>query len=385
MKIKSIECVRVQFPTKNYSSKPRKQSWAETDEVANPMSRFPSVKSHRSLWLPKWGGVWCKVTLENGVWGLGMTDQGAIAATIVRDHLAPNLVGHDGFAIEMISDMMFRLTKPFGTVGLASYAISAIDLALWDAKAKSLGVPVYSLIGGPKEKKIFCYATGNDVEWYKELGFKAFKLACPYGPADGLDGLKKNVDFVEKARSIIGDDSELMLDCWMALDVEYTVRLAEQLRHCRLRWMEECLLSEDFLGHISLRKELPWQTLTTGEHWYSHFPFQWAVSNDVVDILQPDINWVGGLTTCLKIAAIAESAGKKVMLHAGGRNPYGQHFSHALSCVPWLEYFVGGAPGIPLEETIDVPDQKIPKDGWMELDDRPGFGLGIEESWLSPY
>ena len=85
MKIKSIECVRVQFPTKNYSSKPRKQSWAETDEVANPMSRFPSVKSHRSLWLPKWGSVWCKVTLENGVWGLGMTDQGAIAATIVRD------------------------------------------------------------------------------------------------------------------------------------------------------------------------------------------------------------------------------------------------------------------------------------------------------------
>ena len=135
----------------------------------------------------------------------------------LRDHLAPNLVGHDGFAIEMISDMMFRLTKPFGTVGLASYAISAIDLALWDAKAKSLGVPVYSLIGGPKEDKIFCYATGNDVEWYKELGFKAFKLACPYGPVDGLEGLKKNVDFVEKARSIIGDDSELMLDCWMAL------------------------------------------------------------------------------------------------------------------------------------------------------------------------
>jgi L-alanine-DL-glutamate epimerase-like enolase superfamily enzyme len=74
-----------------------------------------------------------------------------------------------------------------------------------------------------------------------------------------------------------------------------------------------------------------------------------------------------------------------VMLHAGGRNPYGQHFSHALSCVPWLEYFVRGAPGVPLEETIDVPEQKIPKDGWMELDDRPGFGLGIQESWLSPY
>ena len=96
MKIKSIECVRVQFPKKNFTSKPRKQSWAETDEVANPMSRFPSVKAHRSLWLPKWDSVWCKVTLENGVWGLGMTDHGAVAATIIRDHLAPNLVGQDG-------------------------------------------------------------------------------------------------------------------------------------------------------------------------------------------------------------------------------------------------------------------------------------------------
>ena len=167
MKIKSIECVRVQFPKKNFTSKSRKQSWAETDEVANPMSRFLSVKAHRSLWLPKWDSVWCKVTLENGVWGLGMTDHGAVAATIIRDHLAPNLVGQDGFAIEMISDMMVRLPKPFGTVGLASYAISAIDLALWDAKAKSWERSITDW--RTKAEKIFCYATGNDVEWYKEL------------------------------------------------------------------------------------------------------------------------------------------------------------------------------------------------------------------------
>ena len=84
--------------------------------------------------------------------------------------------------------MMFRLTKPYGTEGLASYAISAVDLALWDLKGKLLGQPVYSLLGGPARDKIFCYATGNDVDWYQELGFRAFKLACPYGPADGLEG-----------------------------------------------------------------------------------------------------------------------------------------------------------------------------------------------------
>src|SRR5690606_8674099 len=154
---------------------------------------------------------------------------------------------------------MFRLTKPYGTPGLASYAISAIDLALWDALGKLVEQPVYKLLGGPHHSPIFCYATGNDIDWYQELGFKAFKLACPYGPADGLDGRRKNEEFVAKARGTSGDDCEGMLDCWMAFDVEYTVRLAERLRPDKLRWMEECLIPEDLDAHVALRERLPWQ------------------------------------------------------------------------------------------------------------------------------
>ena len=126
-----------------------------------------------------------------------------------------------------------------------------------------------------------------------------------------------------RPREQIGDDCELMIDCWMAFDVEYTVALAEMLRPYRLKWMEECLLSEDFEAHLALRQRLPWMTLTTGEHWYTHVPFQWAASHRAVDVLQPDINWVGGLSTCLKISAAAEAAGLSVMLHGGARNPYG--------------------------------------------------------------
>ena len=121
---------------------------------------------------------------------------------------------------------------------------------------------------------MYCYVTGNDVDWYQELGFTAFKLACPYGPADGLDGLRKNEAFVAATREQIGDECELMLDCWMAFDVDYTVRLAEALRPYRLKWMEECLMPEDMDAHGELRQRLPWQTLATGEHWYSYVPFQ---------------------------------------------------------------------------------------------------------------
>ncbi|NLF01657.1 MAG: hypothetical protein GX601_11840 [Anaerolineales bacterium] len=275
------------------------------------------------------------------------------------------------------------MTKPYGSTGLASYAVSAVDLALWDLAGKLMDQPVYRLLGGPQKERIFCYATGNDVDWYCELGFRAFKLACPYGPADGLDGLQRNEAFVASAREQIGDDCELMLDCWMAFDVEYTVRLAEALRPYRLKWMEECLIPEDLDAHLALRERLPWQTLATGEHWYTHVPFQWAAAHRAVDVLQPDIAWCGGMSACRKIAASADGAGLSMILHGGGNSAYGQHFTYATPSAPWCEYFVGSPPGVPLDEGPRLPGLPIPVGGWLEPSDAPGFGLDIPAGWIS--
>ena len=200
MKIVDIKAMRLNMPRQQSKTKPRRQSWNVTDEVANPMSRFPKVKAHRSLWRPQWEDLWCKVTLEDGTWGLGSTQYGRPVAAVIDDHLASNLIGDDGLAIEKLNDMMWRMTKQYGSTGLASYAVSAVDLALWDAKGKLLRQPVYGLIGGPHKDKLYCYCTGNDVDWYQELSFTAFKLACPYGPADGLEGLDKNEAFVARVR-----------------------------------------------------------------------------------------------------------------------------------------------------------------------------------------
>lgn len=385
MKITEIRAMRLNAPVREHQTQARRLSWWEEAEVANPMSRYPKVKAHRNLWLPQWETVWCKVTAEDGTWGIGSTSHGRPVAAVIDDHLAPQLVGEDCLATEKLSDMMFRLTKPYGSTGLASYAISAVDLALWDLRGKLLGQPVYKLLGGAQKERIFCYATGNDVDWYQELGFRAFKLACPYGPADGLDGIDKNEAFVARVREQIGAQCELMLDCWMAFDVEYTVRLAERLRPYHLKWMEECLIPEDFDAHVALRQRLPWQTLATGEHWYTHVPFQWAASHAVADILQPDIHWCGGVTTCQKIAAIADAAGISVIMHGGGNSVFGQHFSIATPAVPWLECFVGTPPGVPLAEGWRLPGQSIPQDGWLTANDAPGFGLDIPATWLTPF
>ncbi len=385
MKIKSIECVQVNLPRKEPKTQPRRPAWTQDAEVANPMSKFPEFKRHRSLWLPNWPGFWVKATAEDGTYGLAPCSFGRPTAAVIEDHFAKLLVGQEALAIERAWDMMFRMSKPYGTVGLASSAISGVDLALWDLAGKLQNKPVYELLGGKLRDRIFTYATGNDIDWFLELGFKAVKLACPYGPADGLWGLDQNEKLIAETRELVGDDVEIMLDCYMAFDVEYTVRLAERLRPYHLKWIEEYLIPEDLQGHVAVRERLPWQTLATGEHMYTPWPFLWLIKEGALDILQPDMFWVGGLTACRRIAEMADTAGLTVILHGGAMNPYGTHLTCAMPNMPWGEFFVGTPPGVPLEEMATHDGYIMPKDSYTTVVDAPGFGVEIPESALVPF
>lgn len=134
-----------------------------------------------------------------------------------------------------------------------------------------------------------------------------------------------------------------------------------------------------------MRERLPWQTLATGEHWYTPVPFQWACAHHAVDILQPDINWCGGATACRRIADAADAAGVTVVLHAGGNTVFGQHFSFALPAVPWCEFFVGSDPGIPLDQGWRTPGQSLPAGGYLTPNDAPGFGIEVDPAWIEPF
>jgi L-rhamnonate dehydratase len=354
----------------------RRPAWGANAEVAGPMSRYARFKRDRAMWRPTWPAVGCLVTASDGTWGFGVSRYGSPVIDIVEEHLGPLLVGEPVLATERLWDMMARMVSPYGAGGLASYAISAIDLALWDLKGKLLRQPVYALIGGPARAHIDCYATGNDTDWHMELGFRATKLACPYGPADGLAGLEANEALVASTRASIGPKIELMLDCWMAMDVEYAVRLAGRLAPYGLRWFEDCLNPDDLDGHDALRRRLVGVGLATGEHWYVPQTFAHAASRRAVDIFQPDIGWAGGMTGCLRIAAIADAAGIAVIPHAGMNTPYGQHFGIAVPGSPCGELFLGTPPGIPLDELKLFPGMSVPRDGRLVPSDAPGFGLG---------
>lgn len=365
----------------NNATKPRRAPWTKDAEVAGPMSGYARFKRMRSSWRFD-GGVGCLVTADDGSTGFGVSRYGNPVIGLINDHFGPLLAGENAMATDRLWDMMMRMVSPYSASGLASYAISAVDLALWDLKGKMLGVPVYELAGGPARENLFCYATGNDTDWHMELGFRGTKLACPYGMYDGLDAIARDEELVARTREEIGPDVELMLDCWMAFDVEFAVRLAERLRPYGLRWIEDCLIPESLDAHVSLRQRLPWMTLATGEHWYVPQTFAHAANLRLADILQPDICWAGGMTGLTRINHIAEAAGIEVILHAGMNTPYGQHFSFANSNVRWGEYFVGAGPGVPLKETVVFPGMAVPENGSLVPNGEPGFGLGLTEGVL---
>ena len=389
MKIREIRAFPLRQPTTARAERSaaeaaaaRRSAWTVKSEVAGPMSCFPRFKRSRASWRPAWPDVGCVVLAEDGGWGFGVTRYGPPVAAVITGHLGPLLVGEEADGIERLWDMMVRAASPYGATGLASYAISALDLALWDLKGRRLGRPVYDLIGGAARERIEVYATGNDTDWHMELGFRATKLACPYGPADGPDGMARNEALVARTRDLVGPGVEVMLDCWMAFDVAYAVRLAERLRPYGLRWIEDFLLPEDIDGYAAVRGRLPWQGLAAGEHWYGTFPFAQAAARRMLDLFQPDIHWCGGLTPCLKICHLAEAAGIAVSLHAGMNTAYGQHLSFAMPNAALGEYFLGTDPGTPLERTPGIPGTPVPRDGVLVPSDRPGFGLEIDLDWI---
>ena len=292
---------------------------------------------------------------------------------------------------EKIWDMMRRASSPYGTSGIQSYAISAVDNAVWDLKGKLLQRPVYEILGGPVKDKIFCYAsntmlkykTSDYMDWFLELGFKAVKVFLRHGPEEGISGLNKNVEIVAATRSQIGPDVELAVDSWMSLNIEYAVRISEALKPYNIKWLEDYFLPEDMDSYNKLRQRIPTQTLATGEHWYTIHPFAEAAGKGLVDILQPDIQWVGGVTACLRICHIAEAHGLTVIGHAGMNYPYGQHLAYAMPVIPWGERSEGvSAPGVPLKEMTVLPGTPTIENGYVKPSDAPGFGIEVSLDWL---
>lgn len=164
----------------------------------------------------------------------------------MEKHFSRFIEGQDPRDVELIWDQMFRASLNYGRKGLPLQAISAVDLAIWDLLGHLRQEPVYALLGGKTKDRLPVYSTTARPDIAQKLGFVGAKYPCAYGPADGDEGLKKNVEIHKQWRKKVGPDFPLSLDCYMALTVPYATRLARVLEPHRLKWMEEFLPPDDY-------------------------------------------------------------------------------------------------------------------------------------------
>mmetsp|Transcript_16038 Transcript_16038/g.24257 ORF Transcript_16038/g.24257 Transcript_16038/m.24257 type:complete len:444 (-) Transcript_16038:17-1348(-) len=361
--------------------------WIVDSDIANPMSVYAEYRDSRTSWgIGALGSVIVEVELddENKTTGVGISIGGDAACFIVENHLSRFVEGQSPVNVELIYDQMWRSTMNYGRKGTAIQAISAIDLAIWDALGKLRGVPVYELLGGKTKDKIPCYATTSRPDLAQEMGFFGAKFPLPFGPASGEIGMQKNIEMVKKWREAVGPTFPLMIDCYMSLSLPYAIELARKCEPYNVKWIEETLPPDDYDGYSELKKAVKTTLITTGEHEYTRYGFKTLLEKKCVDVLQPDITWCGGMTEARRIVALSSAYDIPVIPH--GSSIYSYHLQICFPSCPMAEFLVMSPKADAIVSFFGnlFLDEPLPKDGYVELPhDKPGFGVTLNREGLN--
>ena len=352
--------------------------WITDTLISNPMSHYPKYRESRTSWgIGTLGGVVVEIEAADGTVGISTGLGGIPCCFLIERQFRRFLVGSDARDINRMWDQMYRASLFYGRRGLAITAISAVDLALWDLVGKLRGEPVYAMIGGRTRETIPLYTTGPKPAVAQSLGFWGAKVPLPEGPADGPAGLRRNVDFLRAHRADVGPDYPLMIDCYMSLNVQYAIDLARAVEGLGIYWIEEALSPDDVDGHARLKAACPQMRWTTGEHEYTRYGFRPLIESRSVDILQPDVMWVGGLTELMRIGAMASAYDIPVVPHGSGA--YSYHYVITQPHTPFCEYVNMSPHGdalVPVFGDMFAGDP-LPSGGSVTVSDAPGFGLTL--------
>ena len=352
--------------------------WVIDSLISNPMSGYARYRARRSSWgIGVLGSLVVEIETAEGLVGVATGQGGPPAAWLIKNHFARFLIGEDARNLNRIWDEMYRASLPYGRKGLPLMAISAVDLALWDLVGKARGEPVYNLIGGLTHDSIAFYCTGPSADAIKALGFWGAKVPLPHSPFEGEDGLRKNVAFLADHRKAVGPEYPLMVDCYMSLNVPYAIRLAEACKALDIYWWEEVLSPDDVEGYRQIKAAHPALKWTTGEHEYTRFGFRRLIEERTIDVLQPDVMWVGGMTELLRIAAHASAYDIPVIPHGSG--PYAYHFIVSQPAPALCEYVCASPDGLSILPVFGdlFLGEAVPSQGLLAMNAAPGFGMEL--------
>lgn len=342
--------------------------------------------------------VYIKVYTDEGITGVGECSLETRELTVVKavEEFKRHVLGLDPFDTEKIFYQCYR-DAYWGACPVLISALSAIDCALWDIKGKALSVPVYKLVGGKVRDKIKVYANrwflgantldelAKKAEKTVDKGFKALK----WDPFDKVEYTISNAEMrlvikqIKTVKDAVGEDIDLLIEGHGRFNQKTASLIADEIAPFKPMFFEEPVMPEnlDALAEVKAKSPVP---IAVGERLYTKMDFRSAFSKQAMDIAQPDIRVTGGLTECMKIATLAEVNFVPIAPH----NIHGQigtaasvHLACSIPNALILEYNV---EDITWKEEL-FTNQYKPVDGFISINDMPGFGIDLNEKAAEKY
>jgi L-alanine-DL-glutamate epimerase-like enolase superfamily enzyme len=328
------------------------------------------------------------VTMRSGpMVGTGWTYGAAACATVVTDTLAPVVCGRDAMDVTGAFTAMVTAIRNLGRPGVVGYAISAVDVALWDLKARLLDLPLHRLLGAAQDA-VPIYGSGgfttyDDRQLREQLTRWALEQQIPrvkikIGESWGTN-TTRDLDRVRQSRDIIGADTELFVDANGGYQRKQAIRVINAAAEYDVRWFEEPVSSDDLDGLREIRDAVA-PDVTAGEYGHDIHYFQRMCAAGAVDCLQADVSRCGGITEWLRVAAVGASHGLEISGHC---SPH--LHAHAAAATPNLRHLEWFHDHVRIESmffdgTLDPTGGTIRPDATA-----PGHGLTLRHNDAEPY
>lgn len=345
--------------------------------LRKPISNGKHTYTHKSLAL-------VKIETDAGITGIGLGAGGEIGRATV-EQLKPVLIGEDPIDVERLWHKMW-IPKLIGRRGLTTRAISAIDIGLWDVRAKFAGLPLYKLLGGFRDR-VPTYVAGGYYEEGKGLaelaeemiqsvamGARAVKMKV------GALSLREDAERVKVVREAVGPDVKVMVDANCAYRFYEAIQFAKRIEAYDIFWFEEPVAPDDYDGHrkLAAATSIP---IATGENEYTRYGFRDLIAHDAAAILNADAKILGGVTEFMKVAALAQSHDLDIAPH--GSQDIHVHLVAAISNGLILEFYRDTTD--PLWDKAYLHSLTINDDGTVSPPNVPGIGADPNYAALAAF